>query len=676
MANIASIVALIRDAILGKDVREALASGIETINTEVENTTQRQTTLEENMAVVEENEVVRINNELGRVEAEDQRVSEVDAIVAAYDAATKANLSVEVSNARTSTVKNKAFGVLDDRLEEIEQDHKTHLAEVISLSQYPLIVPEIDDSGRFLRAIADSISQKKAFRIPADNYDVSLNIFKTTSEVRVSGLTIFGDGNEKSIIHFTPNNIDEILLDLTNVWHSKFSDFKILGDSTNRKGIGIRLGDPIIKDVNHATYNCDFINVYCRDLDIGLETNWGWGNSFINLKTRYCNKGTIAFGGATSFTAYNAEACIEYGFKVRSDDPISTTTVSFNGSLIENNPIGMILDGGNIVMNNAYFESNTTANIKAGTNGTEVDSIIINGLYSGTYNKYEFDKVNILSISGISGYVEHNMFRISNNVKRLDMVEPANTHNQNTQVQTLNSLTKKTPPIIANDFSKLTSFASPQSIDFTDAVKVQTTGTTGSMAILDGKNAIKCVAASAGTFRGAYVTLDFTNRYLKDYRKLKIKTKLYIDTTTFSDITQSRLYTKIRINYLDTSLVAKLKDFYDYNLDDSNNTTYNMRDNHVTHITKLDLIEMIATIADFSSLVNVQIHIYPILNAVGGETFYIEGFELYPNIEVKDILLDSVNVNPFGLPLLISPNGTKYQIQVSDTGTLTAVLVV
>ncbi|MDF2889796.1 MAG: hypothetical protein K0R80_163 [Clostridia bacterium] len=129
MANIASIVALIRDAILGKDVREALASGIETINTEVENTTQRQTTLETNMAVVEANEVVRIDNELGRVEAEDQRVSEVDAIVAAYDAATKANLSVEVSNARTSTVKNKAFGVLDDRLEEIEQDHKTHLAE-------------------------------------------------------------------------------------------------------------------------------------------------------------------------------------------------------------------------------------------------------------------------------------------------------------------------------------------------------------------------------------------------------------------------------------------------------------------------------------------------------------------------------------------------------------------
>lgn len=46
MANVIDKIAQIRNAILGKDVRESLASGIEAINTETESTTNRQTTLE------------------------------------------------------------------------------------------------------------------------------------------------------------------------------------------------------------------------------------------------------------------------------------------------------------------------------------------------------------------------------------------------------------------------------------------------------------------------------------------------------------------------------------------------------------------------------------------------------------------------------------------------------
>ena len=42
MANIVDKIAAIRQAIYGKDVRESIASGIESINGEVENTTSRQ----------------------------------------------------------------------------------------------------------------------------------------------------------------------------------------------------------------------------------------------------------------------------------------------------------------------------------------------------------------------------------------------------------------------------------------------------------------------------------------------------------------------------------------------------------------------------------------------------------------------------------------------------------
>lgn len=50
MANIIDKTAQIREAVYGKDVREKIASGIEAINTEVENTTGRQTQLESDMA--------------------------------------------------------------------------------------------------------------------------------------------------------------------------------------------------------------------------------------------------------------------------------------------------------------------------------------------------------------------------------------------------------------------------------------------------------------------------------------------------------------------------------------------------------------------------------------------------------------------------------------------------
>lgn len=50
MANIDDKITQIRQAIYGKDVRESIASGIEAINAEVENTTDRQTQLERDMA--------------------------------------------------------------------------------------------------------------------------------------------------------------------------------------------------------------------------------------------------------------------------------------------------------------------------------------------------------------------------------------------------------------------------------------------------------------------------------------------------------------------------------------------------------------------------------------------------------------------------------------------------
>ncbi len=73
MANVADKVIKIRQAVYGRDVREYIASGIEAINTEVENTTSRQDAIDANEDQRKRNETDRINNENNRQKAEDTR---------------------------------------------------------------------------------------------------------------------------------------------------------------------------------------------------------------------------------------------------------------------------------------------------------------------------------------------------------------------------------------------------------------------------------------------------------------------------------------------------------------------------------------------------------------------------------------------------------------------------
>lgn len=87
MASIAEKIAQIRNAILGKDVRENIASGIEAINTEVESTTTRQTNLENTF-----------NQEI------ENAVSENPA-------------SAETVQARTDGVNNVTYGTLKERMD-------------------------------------------------------------------------------------------------------------------------------------------------------------------------------------------------------------------------------------------------------------------------------------------------------------------------------------------------------------------------------------------------------------------------------------------------------------------------------------------------------------------------------------------------------------------------------
>ena len=95
----------------------------------------QQLILDVNEAVTNVNEAVaaedlRADAEAARVVAETGRVTAEAARVAAENA--REVLAQEISNARQSAVKSKAFETLDARLEEAEQDHKTHTAESVT----------------------------------------------------------------------------------------------------------------------------------------------------------------------------------------------------------------------------------------------------------------------------------------------------------------------------------------------------------------------------------------------------------------------------------------------------------------------------------------------------------------------------------------------------------------
>lgn len=90
MADVTQKVAQIRQAIYGKDVRESIASGIEAMNTECEDTTGRQTKLETDMATA--------------------KTDAINAAVSANTAAQSANTAAQSAN----TAKDEINSIISD----------------------------------------------------------------------------------------------------------------------------------------------------------------------------------------------------------------------------------------------------------------------------------------------------------------------------------------------------------------------------------------------------------------------------------------------------------------------------------------------------------------------------------------------------------------------------------
>jgi hypothetical protein len=184
--------------------------------------------------------------------------------------------NAEVGSAHNSAAKAKVFVDIDERFEELETETITHMADtVLNLNDFPIIVPEVDSSGRLQRAIAAARTEGKRIFVPPEiySYSTTLDMFNHVSFV--------GQSRIDSILNYTGvgdafNFIDTVNNELTEYgygcYYNTFENLTLYGD-------GINNGSTCIK--GELRYS-SFINVTIRNFETLIEVNNNWTNNYVN----------------------------------------------------------------------------------------------------------------------------------------------------------------------------------------------------------------------------------------------------------------------------------------------------------------------------------------------------------------------------------------------------------
>ena len=189
MANVADKVKQIRQAIYGRDVRESIASGIEAINAEVENTTSRQNVIDGNEDQRKRNEEDRINNENNRRTAENIRIQ---------------NENTRIQNEKD---RKKAF---NDSQELMRKQNEKNQNDMKTIFQNNETNRQVDHDTRQQEMLKDhKENQKKMKDEFVLNENTRQNTFDSREQEREQWYTEFRNWyNEQAIKGRLPVNLD------------------------------------------------------------------------------------------------------------------------------------------------------------------------------------------------------------------------------------------------------------------------------------------------------------------------------------------------------------------------------------------------------------------------------------------------------------------------------------
>lgn len=255
MANIAAKIAQIRAAILGKDVRESIASGIEGINLEVVSTTGKE-------------DLLKISQDALRTQFDDEVINMTLADPS----------SAEIVAGRTSNVTSQSFDTIGHRGDNVDTQ-LSDMVHYVSIAKY---------NNNLLLALA---SESNIF-IPEGTYEVTATL---TSDL-LHGKTIKGV-SRKSILHFV-GDIDCLQLYGINI-PTLIEDITISVDNNNTHNAVIVSPDNIVR-VSEIRMKGIFINTISGTMGnyIGLKLldTSGQGiykTSYDDIEIKNCKIGLV-----------------------------------------------------------------------------------------------------------------------------------------------------------------------------------------------------------------------------------------------------------------------------------------------------------------------------------------------------------------------------------------------
>ncbi len=304
----------------------------------------------------------------------------------------------------------KGETTLGDKIDAMDAAHASHLAENMSLSQFPLVIPEVDDTGRFQRAFAAVMERRGKLTIPVGHYEVSSDLMLNFTDADASGVTIEGErgvafhsitdvGAKSSIgatIEFTKDSgtllsvsgsIGSAVKGVSLINLTLVGKADAIADATPAYGKSIQ-NTAVGLNLSRVT-NSYIENVHITGFDIGLKTDKFFSNTVTRLSTIQNNYGCI-FDSATNATPFvgcqfhqNYKTNLIFQTTI-GINPISKLT--FYNCTLEGNSRAILLNPQNAIIKGVsfidpYFEQNNIL-VESGYDLAGVESL------SSTYGLY------------------------------------------------------------------------------------------------------------------------------------------------------------------------------------------------------------------------------------------------------------------------------------------------
>ena len=272
----------------------------------------------------------------------DQAKTEIDTIVV------NASVDPEVALARDSTVKGETFDTLDARLEESEQDLVTYKVDnATNLNQFPIVIPEVDDTARLQRAIDHAFLYKKSVFIPGGDYSISSIILKDDT-------VLIGEGITKTVFTYV-GGANAVMFSSTSLYDKEVY-LKNIGLKCNDVNIGVT-GLKVTKSWGGGI---NLENVKVEGFHIGVDFDSVFSSCIDNCDFRSCNIG-LKMIGTSAFTNVNS---------IRSTNLLSNViglvlsnvyVTTFDHCTVEANDYGVVIYGTNqsVTFDHCWLESNT-----------------------------------------------------------------------------------------------------------------------------------------------------------------------------------------------------------------------------------------------------------------------------------------------------------------------------